>query len=237
MLESKPVRDSDSSENKEGKISLQARLLEPLRESLWLRWIWVTALAGAAGGMALRIGIGNRDFHWLIGFGILGLAIGLAQSLVLGRVLHQPGSSTRIALLWTLASLVGCVAGGMAGIIAILSLTLLLMFALNVDYTWVYSPGALVFWTFSVLLSAIAVSALQRLVLRTKFSSLREWTWTNIAGWCAGLATGWGVAHVMAGSDLVSGAAGGAIGGTVLGAITGGALVRLLTVSRTRPDP
>lgn len=237
MLEPNTLGNSDSSENKGGGSLLQVRLIESLRKGLWLRWIWVTALGGAGGGIALQIGFGKGRFLWLIGFGILGLAIGLAQSLVLGRVLHQPGKSIRIVIQWTLASLVGCVAGGMASSIATFSLTLLLMVALNVDYTWVYRFGGPVLWTSSVLLSAIAVSGLQQLILRTKFSSLREWTWTSIVGWCAGLATGWGVAHITAGSDVVKGVTGGAIGGIMLGAITGGALIRLLTVSRMRTDP
>lgn len=234
MLEPNALGNSDSSENKEGKSLLQVRLLELLREGLWLRWILATALGGAGGGIALQVGWGKGRLLWLIALGILGLAIGLAQSLVLGRVLHHSGKPIRITIQWTLSSLAGCVAGGMASPIASVPLVLLLMVALSVDYTWFYGPGGYVLWTLAVLLIALAVSVLQWLTLRTRFSSLRGWTWTSIAGWCAGLATGYGVAHIMGGSDIVKGVVGGVIGGTVLGAITGGALVCLLAVSRTR---
>jgi hypothetical protein len=213
-----------------------------LREGLWLRWILVTALGGAVGGIAFQAGVGKGKFvgligFWLIGFGVLGLAIGLAQSLVLGRALHHPAKSIRIAIQWTLTNSVGCFVGGMVSSIVTVSLVLLLMAGLNVDYTWTYRYGGLVLWTSSILLSAIIVGVLQHLILRIRFTSSQKWIWISVIGWCAGLAIGWGVAQITPGGDVVKGVAGGAVGGTVLGAITGGALVRLLTVSRLRTDP
>ena len=59
MLEPNALGNSDSSENKEGKSLLQVRLLELLREGLWLRWILATALGGAGGGIALQVGWGK----------------------------------------------------------------------------------------------------------------------------------------------------------------------------------
>jgi hypothetical protein len=123
----------------------------------------------------------------------------------------------------------------MASSAATVSLVLLLVFTMNVDYTWMYEYGGPVLSATTVLLSATAVTALQRLVLRPSFRSLRTWTYSNVVGWCplcAGLATGWCIASFTAGSEILQGAAGGAIGGIVLGAITGVALVRL-KVSRS----
>jgi hypothetical protein len=245
MTEQNTPDDSDLTESKK-KLGLFQIQPFGLREGLWLRWILVTALGGAGGGTALQVEIGRGGYVWPsdlwpIGYGVLGLAvglvIGLAQSLVLGQAFYRSGKSIRIAIKWTLANSVGCFMGGVVGSIATLLFGLLLMAVLNVDYTWMYRFGDLVLWTSSILLSAIAVGVLQYLILRTRFDSSQKWIWISIIGWCAGLAIGWGVAQITPGGDVVRGVAGGATGGIVLGAITGGALVRLLTISRMRTDP
>jgi hypothetical protein len=202
----------------------------------------VTALGGAVGGIAFQAGVGKGRFvgiagFWLIGFGILGLSIGLAQSLILRQHLHYPGGWIRVAAQWALASLAGCFLGGMASSILTVSLVLLLMAGLNVDYTWMYRHGGLVLWTSSILLTATIVGVLQYLILRRRFDSSRKWIWISIIGWCAGLAVAWGVAQIMPGGDVVKGVVGGAVGGIVLGVITGSALVRFLTVARISANP
>ena len=236
MIDPRKSGSSRSTDNKGKQALLTVWLSEPLKRRTWLDWILATVLGGAVGGIALQVGIGRGRFVWLIGFwlisfGILGLAIGLAQSLVLRRIFHRPDKSIRIEIQWTLASLVGCFVGGMASSLATVTLALLLMAGLRVDYTWMYRFGGPVLWTSTVLLSAIAVGVFQWIVLRPRFDSLQKWAWMSIAGWCAGLAIGWGVAQLIPGGDVAKGLAGGAVGGTVLGAITGGALAWLLAAS------
>jgi hypothetical protein len=203
------------------------RWFESSGGSLWLWWVVATALAGIAGGATIRLGIGREGFAWLKGLGLCGLAVGLAQSIVLTRFLDESDRSLRIRLEWGFACLVGCVAGGTASSFGTYTLVLLLMFTMNVDYTWVYEHGGPVLSVTTLLLSATAVTALQRLVLRARFLSLRRWTYANVVGWSAGLATGWWIANATTGSAILQGAVGGATGGVVLGAITGQALVRL----------
>lgn len=236
MLESNKSDSSRSTDNKEKQAFLTVWLSESSRRRAWLVWILATVLGGAVGGIAYQLGIGRGRSVWLIGFwlidfAMLGFAIGLAQSLVLGRVFHRPDKSIRIGIQWTLASLVGCIVGGMASSFATIGLGLLLMAVLNVDYTWMYRFGGPVLWTSTVLMSAIAVGVFQGIVLRSRFDSLQEWAWRSIAGWCAGLAMGWVVAQLTPGVDVAKGLAGGAVGGTVLGVITGGALAWLLAAS------
>jgi hypothetical protein len=172
------------------------------------------------------------SYAWLVGLGILGLLIGLAQSLVLGRVLCKADRPVQVSTRWTATSFLGWTAGGMIGSIVTLSIALVLYFSGVADYTWARQSGYYVFWASFVLLGATVVSIFQERILNARINPAGRWTKASIVGWALAWAAGLGMAHITPGGDLAKGAVGGAVGGVVLGVITGHALVRLLAASQ-----
>lgn len=206
---------------------------ERLKRGVRLSWILATALGAAAGSAAFQA-LRQRSFSlaWLVGVGIFGLVIGLAQSSVLARVFCKSGKLVQISLFWqwTLTSLIGWVAGGMAGFVIPVATWLFLAFTVNVDYTWMRRSGSYVHWASFILLGALTVSLVQRRILY-KFNPAKKWIWTSFIGWTVAWAMGLGVAHITTGSELTKAAVGGAIGGVIVGMITSHALIQLLAGS------
>jgi len=226
----------DHSTSPEGN-RIRVQLSEYQKRGLWLRWILATAL-GATGGSAIFQALRQRSFSfaWIVGLGLFGLAIGLAQSLVLERLFRQSSKLIQIGLFcqWTLTCSIGWVTGGLASFVVPVAAWLFLAFTVNVDYTWIHRPGYYVHWGSLISLGALAVSIVQRRILHTRINSVAEWVRTSIIGWIVAWAVGLGVVHITPGSELVKAAVGGVIWGAIVGALTGYALVRLLADSARR---
>ena len=204
-------------------------VLESMENGLWLQWILASAIGTTGGGAAIAL-IGSYSFAWLLRLGSFGLLVGLAQSVVLRQVIYQ--KPARSIVQWTLANLISWGLGAMIGGIATFSIAVFLMTTLNVDYTWAYQYGELVFWIVCILLGAITLSNFQQQILRKSSNAIGRWTWISIAGWVLAWSAGFAVVRVIPGSNLLRGVVGGAIGGIVVGTITGYALVRFLAGSR-----
>lgn len=228
MTEQDTLGDFDSTENK-GK---HVYLTESLQKGTWLYWTLLTTLGATGGSAAFQIlRQSSFSFAWIVGLGLFGLVIGLAQSLVLRRVFYQSGEIARVSILWTATSLIGWTTGGIAGTIVTLSIAFFLYITGSADYTWTRQSGYYVHWISFISLGVLTVSIVQRQILYPRINTAEEWTRPSIAGWIAAWAVGLGAAHITPGNELVKAAVGGAIGGVIVGMITGHALARLLAVS------
>lgn len=216
-------RKPDSEETLEKRCHFELQLLGSIKKRFWIQWMLVSTI-GAAGGTTAILLVERSILAWLFGLGVFGLLVGLAQSLVLKRIIHI--RSARPLVQWILVSAASWVAGGIAGGIGAVGFSIFLMVAANVDYTWLYQHGELVFWILCVLVGATVLAKLQQRILHKTINTTRGWTSISICGWILAWGLGFCVVYITSGSELLKGVIGGAIGGVVVGISTGYALVR-----------
>ena len=148
-----------------------------------------------------------------------GLAVGLAQALVLERVL--PNLSVRA---WTVVTAAG----------AVIAYALAAIWNLMLDATnGVFTAGVIVVGIFVGLGFMLTMGTAQWLVLRLHLPRAGWWIPANALAWPAGVALPFiTLGLVPDGSPLIfniiAGIVGGVLMGFVVGALTGGALVLLL---------
>lgn len=227
MVGHKSYRSGDSVKTQMKRRLSRLQVSGSKTKSFSFEWLLMSGIGGALGGTAISF-TAEHDFGWLLGIGILGLTVNLAQSQILGRVIYPANWSGRLITEWTLAGLISWLLASTASRVATLAIALWLMSTINVDYTWVYQYGDFVFWIACVPLGATVLSKWQKRILHRHIDTTRRWTLTSITGWTLAWGLGFGVAYIAPGGALLRGVVGGAVGGIVLGTITGYALAWLL---------
>jgi len=207
--------------------SRSAETAHPRFGILWRRWVLLVSIGelvgfcvpGLLGALAQEMSTGAQLWILVAGGVAEGAAVGVAQALVLRRVLAGFRSTA-----WVVAT---SIAAGFAWLLGMLPSA--------THGTWSrWPPGAVVVAAAILgLLLLMSIGAAQASVMPAGTPAAHTWIWWTALGWCAGLLTFTVVATPLwhegqaPGLIVLIGLAGGTAMAVVMAAVTGLGMVRL----------